>query len=376
MANESIGFCLALGWRVYLIIMTKKIGIILVNYKDYAQRFLVPCRDSLRSQSCPADSFQVYIVDNASSVESYEYLAKTYPEARILKRSDGNYCAANNLGFQEAIKDGCQYLVTVNMDTEMSPNWLIELVRALDSDEKIGIAQSKILLFPKTEEEKLSPRINTTGNILHFLGFGTTSEYNKPDHLIVDYPEIHGYASGCSFIARQEVYEAIGGWNEEYYMYHDDIEFSLKTRLAGYRIVLAPLSIIFHKYEFSRSVRMLYYMERNRYLLVFSFYPVSVIFLLIPALVVMSLGLFGFSLLKGWFFAWLRSFAYFCRPSSWRLILRVRRDINHLRRQNFRVIMDGMVGKLEFAELENHVLRYIANPILSLYWKLIKKLSF
>ncbi len=374
MAGENFSLCLALGGRIYLIIMTKKVGIILVNYKEYAERFLAPCRDSLRSQSYPADSFQVYIIDNASSVDSYDYLTKSYPEAKILKRSDGNYCAANNFGFQEAIKDGCEYLVAANMDTEMFPAWLEELVRALD-DEKVGVAQSKILLFPKNEAERMTPLINTVGNSLYFLGFGTTSSYNLPDYEIKGYPKISGYASGCSFITRREVYEAIGGWNEEYYMYHDDIEFSLKTRLAGYEVVLAPLSVLFHKYEFSRSVRMLYYMERNRYLIAFTFYPIKVLILLIPAFVAMSFGLFGFALAKGWLSAWCRSAAYFWRPSSWRLIIKARRDINHLRRQPFRIIMDDMAGKLEFAEVENPILRYIANPLLGFYWQLIKKLS-
>ncbi len=375
MASADINLCLALARSIYLVIdMAKKVGIILVNYKDYAERFLAPCRDSLRLQTYPPDLTQVYIVDNASSEQSYNYLASTYPEAKILKRDDGNYCAANNLGFQTAIKDGCEYLVTVNMDTEMSPAWLEELARVLD-DEDVGIAQSKILLFSKNDSEKHEDKINTLGNSLHFLGFGTTSAYNTPDHDIKGYPEINGYASGCSFITRREVYQAIGGWNEEYYMYHDDIEFSLKARLAGYKIVLAPLSVIFHKYEFSRSVRMLYYMERNRYLLAFSFYPVSVIFLLLPAFIVMSLGLLGFSLIKGWFSAWCRSVFYFCRPSSWRLIVKTRRDIKNLRRQSFRIIMDDMAGKLEFSEIDNPLLRYVANPILSFYWRLIKKVT-
>lgn len=375
MAGAGFKLRLAVSGRVYLIgCMMKKVGIILVNYKDYAECFLAPCRDSLRRQSYPIDYFQVYIVDNASSVASYNYLKQSYPEAKILPRSDGNYCAANNLGFQEAIKDGCEYLVAANMDTEMFPRWLEELVRALD-DERVGLAQSKILLFPRNEAEQKAPLINTIGNSLYFLGFGTTSAYNVPDYEISGYPDIKGYASGCSFITRREVYEAIGGWNEEYYMYHDDIEFSLKTKLAGYKVVLAPLSVLFHKYEFSRSVRMLYYMERNRHFLILSFYPVSTLILLIPALFFMSVGLLFFALLKGWFSSWGRSMAYFLRPQSWRLIIKARHDIARLRRQPFRIIMNDMAGKLEFAEVENPVLHYIANPILGFYWQLVKKIS-
>ena len=82
----------------------KKVGIVLVNYKEYANKYLSACRDSLRIQTY--SNFIVYIVDNASSAESLSYLKNLYPEAVILPREDGNYCAANNLGMKQAINDG------------------------------------------------------------------------------------------------------------------------------------------------------------------------------------------------------------------------------------------------------------------------------
>ena len=235
----------------------KKVGIVLVNYKEYANKYLSACRDSLRTQTYT--DFIVYIVDNASSEESLKYLKENYGEAIVLTRADGNYCAANNLGMKQAITDGCDYLVAANMDTEFEPDWLKELVFALDNNLSAGIAQSLILLNPKTPEERLDPLINTTGNLLHFLFFGFTNNYNIKRSAVnlTGYPEIIGYASGCSFIIRQEVFERIGGYDESYYMYHDDLDVSLKTRLAGHKIILAPKSVMWHKYEFERSIGML-----------------------------------------------------------------------------------------------------------------------
>ncbi len=102
--------------------MSKLVGIVLVNYQDYAERFLTACRDSLRAQDYPASNLKIYLVDNASSLKSRAYLRACYPEAKILERGDGNYCAANNLGFFEAIKDGCEYLVALNMRSHQG--WL------------------------------------------------------------------------------------------------------------------------------------------------------------------------------------------------------------------------------------------------------------
>jgi GT2 family glycosyltransferase len=352
--------------------MNKKIGIILINYKDYAERFLTPCRDSLRSQNYPKEFINIYIIDNASTPETVKYLHDNYPEAKILPRRDGNYSAANNLGFKEAESDKCDYFVTVNMDTEMDKNWLSELVLALENNPAAGIAQSKILLFPKTEEEKTHPKINSLGNVIHFLGFGFTSAHGELDREIAGYPEIKGYASGCSFIVRSEVINKIGGYNEEYYMYHDDLEISLKAKLAGYKIILAPRSIIFHKYEFSRSTKMIYYMERNRYLTLLTFYPAYLLILIgIPG-VIMDIGMIGYSFVSGWFKEEARIYKYFFNFKNYDKIFAARERIKRFKTKSFSELAKNFSGKIEFQEIANPILKYLVNPLFNLYWQIIK----
>lgn len=351
-----------------------KIGIILINYKDYANRFLVECRDSLRSLDYPKECHTIYIVDNASSQQTRDYLAQIYPEAIVIPRSDGNYSAANNAGIAQAKQDGCSYFVIVNMDTKVDKNWLSELVKAIESDKSIGIAQSKILLYPKTDAEKANPKINSLGNSIHYLGFGFTNGYNQIDREIDGLPEINGYASGCSFIIKKEALDKIGGYDEEYYMYHDDIEMSWKTRLAGYKIVLAPKSIIYHKYEFSRSILMVYYMERNRYLVMFHYYNLFTIILLLPAMVFMEFGMIFYSLFGGWFKLKFRVINYFLKFSTWQKILIKRKQIKILRIKPDKEIVINFAGKILFQEIDNPILKYIANPILNFYWQIIKKI--
>lgn len=348
----------------------KKVGIVLVNYKDYAKRFLSACAKSLARQDYGRENYQIYIVDNASSQESRDDIKNIYPEAIILERKNGNYSAANNLGFKQAILDRCQYLVTLNMDVELETDWLSHLVKVLESDKEVGIVQSKILLY---SEDKMK-KINTLGNKLHFLGFGYTSAYGEEDREIAGSPEIKGYASGCCFITSREVYEELGGWDNLYYMYHDDIEFSLKARLLGYKLVLAPQSIVYHKYEFSRSVRMLYYMERNRYILMFSFYPILLIILLIPALIILDLFMAVYALVKGWFKTWLFSRLYFLNPFNWYRIYRVRRKVRKVKKKSFSEIIPSLEGGLDFLEIDNPILKYIANPLMIMYWSIVKRL--
>jgi len=352
----------------------KKVGIVLVNYKEYANKYLSACRDTLRKQTYT--NYVVYIVDNASSSESLEYLTSAYSEAIILPRTDGNYCAANNLGMKQAIIDGCDYLIAANMDTEFEPDWLKELVLALDNNQSAGLAQSLILLYPKDEAERLDPKINTSGNLLHFLFFGFTSNYNlkKSNLNLENYSEIKGYASGCSFIIRREVFEEISGYNEDYYMYHDDLDISLKARLAGYKIILATNSILWHKYEFERSVRMLYYMERNRAISFLAFYPLGILIILAPVFLAMSLGMLFFAILGSWFTTKLKVTAYFFKPSSWRLIAKIRQHYKELKKESLSKITNTFVGKIEFQEIDNPILKYLVNPVFSAYWNLVKKI--
>ncbi|MCK5459691.1 glycosyltransferase family 2 protein [Candidatus Parcubacteria bacterium] len=352
----------------------KKTAVIIVNYKNYAEKFLRECRDSLRAQNYPKELYQIYIIDNASSEKSRNYLKKNYPEAIIIPREDGNYSAANNAGIKKALEGGCEYFVIANMDAKFDKNWLVELVKAVRSDEKIGIAQSKILLYPKTEEEWKKPKINSLGNIIHFLGFGFTKGYNESDYEIKGLPEIKGYASGCSFIVKKEVIDKINGYNEEYYMYHDDMEISWKAKLAGYRIVLAPKSIMRHKYDFARSISMLYYMERNRYIAIFTFYSLPNLLLIFPAAVFMDFGILLYSIANGWFLTKLKVYGYFLKPNSWLKIFKQRQKIKSFREIKDSDIARNFLGEVLFQEIENPVLKYIANPIFNFYWNIVKKI--
>ncbi|MBI5076840.1 glycosyltransferase family 2 protein [Candidatus Falkowbacteria bacterium] len=351
----------------------KKVAIIIVNYKDYAKKFLVECRDSLRNQSYLKENFCVYIVDNDSSAETRFFITETYPEAKIVVRQDGNYSAANNAGIKKAIDDGCSLFVIANMDTRFDKDWLSELVKASKADD-IGIVQSKILLYPKTDEEKRHPLINTIGNKMHFLGFGFTDGYRQKDHEMNEsIIEIKGYASGCSLLVKKEVLDKIGIYDEEYYMYHDDIELCWRTKLAGYTIVLAPKSVVYHRYEFSRSVRMLYFMERNRFLAIFSYYKLATIMLILPALIIFEFGMLFFSIIHANLFLRLKIYYYFLKPATWRNILRVRKEVAKVRVTSDRDIIKNFAGKIEFCEIENWILKNLANPVFNFYWFIARK---
>lgn len=344
----------------------KKIGIILINYKDYAQRFLADARDSLRTQTYPHDRYTVYIIDNVSTPHTLAQLHNIYPEATIIPTQGNGWGHANNIGMKAAWQDACDAAVLANMDTVFESRWLEELVSGAYSEESIGIAQSKILLWD-------SKKINSIGNKFHFLGFSYCDGYNQDDHVLDDHVKDIDTASGAAMLIKKDVALHIGGCDETYFMYHDDLELSLKAKLAGYRIVLIPRSIMYHKYEFSRSINQVYYMERNRYLTIFIFFKWPTLILIAPALAIMDTGLWLYAFKGKWLDAKWRANAYFFKPSTWRHIIKRRAEIKKLRTISDRQLLRNASGKVIFQEIDNPLLRYIGNPLMNAYWHIAKR---
>ena len=369
----------------------KKIGIIMVNYKDYCDRFLVDARDSLRQLDYPKNLYTVYIIDNVSTTLTLNRLHEMYPEAVIIPTSGNGWGHANNLGMKAAWQDGCDAAALVNMDTVFDGAWLTELVAAAYADESIGITQAKIMLWDEHSEKR---NINSIGNKFHFLGFSFCDGYNEEDAVIPKSSGIHQEgnhtrsfdklrmtavtdiysASGASMLIKKEVAQKIGECDEEYFMYHDDLELSLKARIAGYRIVLAPQSIMYHKYEFGRSIRQVYYMERNRYLTLFTFLKWKTIILITPAIIIMDIGMWLYAVTGKWADTKWRVKKYFLKKSTWNHIFKQRKKIHALRTISDRQLLQGVTGKVEFQEIDNMLLKYIGNPILNAYWILAKNM--
>jgi len=353
----------------------KQVAVILVNYKDYAERFLADCKDGLRKQKF-SGKVKIYCIDNSSSSESLDYLKTNFPEAVIIPREDGNYCAALNAGIKAGMADGCEYFVSLNLDVSLDERWLQELVSTAENFPECGIVQSKILLFPRNEAEKLDPKINTLGNVFHYLGFGFTSFYNQPSSRFTETEsvQIKGYASGCSILIKKEVFEKIGLFNEEFYMYHDDLEFCWRAKLAGFTILLAPQSLVYHKYEFSRSTKMVYFMERNRYLTLFEYYDWKTIAVFLPMLAIMEFGQLFFALKNNWLDKRFEMYRYFLTGSTWTLIQKARIHLSKIRKIKDCDIIKDFESQIKFQEVANPLLDKVANPIMAVYFHLAKKI--
>ncbi|MBI5071352.1 glycosyltransferase family 2 protein [Candidatus Falkowbacteria bacterium] len=349
-----------------------KVAVILINYKDYAKKYLPECLASLRNQSYPKDSFKVFIVDNATTPETAAYLRATAPEAEIiLEEKNSGFAEGSNLAMRRALDANYDYIVLFNMDTIADPEWLRELVAAAEADRSVGAIQSLIRLHPETE------KINSLGNQMHFLGFGFCEGYGeKISNLKPPISRQFFYASGASALYPVKVLREIGLFDSEFFMYHEDTDLSWRVRQAGYKIVLAEKSVMYHKYQFSRSILQFYYMERNRMIMMFENYRLGTLILIFLPFLFMELGMLAYAALRGMFWTKIKAYGYFFHFKNWRRMIKNKKAKAKLRKIKDRELARLIVGKLEFQEIANPILKYIVNPVFNLYWRVVRNLIF
>ncbi len=345
--------------------MSKKVLIVIVNYNS--SEYIGDCLSSLAKITYSADFFEILIIDNASTDGSVEYIKKNWTEIKLIENKKNlGFARGNNIGFDYAIKNGFDYVYLLNQDTVVSPNFLEEVVKIAEGNSKIGAVQSKLLLY----HEK--GKINSIGNEIHYLGFAFAGGYLQPDQEI-SVREIT-YPSGASVLFKVSVLKTIGLFNPEFFMYHEDVDLGWRIWLGGYKVILAPKSVVYHKYQFSRSIKKYYYMERNRRLVLLQNYKLLTLLVISPACLLMDISMFIYSFFAGWWWQYLRVYIYFLKPGSWYKIFKARRVVQKNRQVGDKALVKRFMGKIEFQELENPILRYIANPVLSLYWQLVKNL--
>jgi len=246
------------------------VSIIIVNFNG--KEFLRRCLTSLLTTNYP--NFEIIIVDNAStdgSVELIEKLFGSYSHIRVIKNSE-------NLGHAEGCNLGAKvakgnYLVFLDSDTEIKvggcinknnerlyvpQNWLSELVKVMEGDKSIGIAQAKMVLA------KDSRLLDYTCLAIDALGTWHATYGLREDVLKHNF-EILAASSGCC-IVRRRVFEEVGGFDSDYFIYDDDTDFSLRTRLLGYKVVLVPSAVIVHRGSVLRGInpRTVYHSAKNR----------------------------------------------------------------------------------------------------------------
>lgn len=264
-----------------------KISVVVVNFNG--KRFLDDCLVSLAAQTYR--DYEVIVVDNASQDGSVEHIRSRFPWARIVaNKVNLGSTGGNNSGI---IAASGEFIVTLNNDTRVEKDFL-ELLIGPMSDVGIGICGSK-MVYP-------DGRINSTGLCLSRSGAswdrGASEEdrgqYNRQE-------EIFGACAGAALF-RSKMLDEIGLFDEDFFIFMEDIDLTLRARYAGWRCVYVPGAIAHHLHGATAGVGSdlaIYYGNRNIMWLPAKNYPLPFLIASLPWILGRNLMVLPYYTLKG-----------------------------------------------------------------------------
>ena len=303
---------------------------------------------------------EVVVVDNGGGGPEIDAAAARDRVTLVSPGTNLGFAAGCNEGARRATGDA---LVFLNPDTVVAPGALTELVRPLE-DPAIGIVSARLRLLDQPE------LLNSAGNEVHVTGIAWAGLYGEPADRVAELRDV-AFPTGAAMAIRRELFEELGGFTEELFMYQEDLELGWRVRLRGLRVVVNPAADVYHEYEFGRHATKHYLLERNRLVFVLSSYSPRLLLLLAPVLASTELAMLVLAVKEGWARDKLAGWGWLLRHAGW--LRRHRRETQRLRRVRDRelagylspVIAPGMIAVPS-------PVRAI-NPLVARYWKLVKK---
>ncbi|MGA2191993.1 MAG: glycosyltransferase family 2 protein [Nitrospirota bacterium] len=339
-----------------------KVAVIVVTFNSSA--YIRDCLESLNRQSYK--DIEIIVVDNCS-LDTTRDIVHPFNIHLIANAGNKGFAAANNQGSAYALDTlKAEYILLLNPDTVAHEGLIERLVESLESDEKAAIAQGRVFLM------RAKDLLNADGILNHFLYFGYCSGYGLPAGAVEEDKEIT-VASGSCLMLKGNLLERLGNlFTEEFFIYHEDTDLCLRARLIGQRCILSGKAVVWHDYRFSSSKGKFFHMEKNRLFLLLQNYRATTLLLLLPAIIFTEAQVSLYSLLGGWFGYKLKSYLWLVLNIG--LILKKRRSVQATRTVGDLAMLRLFVPDINFEDVQNVGLRYVTNPVLRVYYRVLLRL--
>ncbi|HVH66132.1 MAG TPA: glycosyltransferase family 2 protein [Candidatus Acidoferrum sp.] len=212
------------------------VAVVVLNWNG--RHHLEACLASLQAQTY-AGPRQVVVMDNGSTDGSADFVRSRFPDVRLIRSEENlGFAGGNNYAVARLDHDVIAFL---NNDTRADPRWLEELLVVLTGAPDVAAAAGKILSWDGKRIDFVAGGATLTGFGLQ-LGWGEmASEYDSERDILVP--------CGGSMVIWREVFDKVGRFDDDYFLFYEDVDLGWRLWLAGYRVRSAPKSVVYHKHH-------------------------------------------------------------------------------------------------------------------------------
>ena len=256
-----------------------KVSIILLNHNNL--RDTKECLESLKDIDYP--NFEVILVDNNSQEEFFDEIKNNFSNVRIFRlKENRGFAAGNNFGIKVALEGKADYVLLLNNDTLVAPDFLSRLVETFERPpSRMRDLQGREYSHIQSKQiGVIGPKIYFASNPqkIWFIGGQIKRAFSRGIHIRYDsydkgntsqLPFIVDYISGCCMLVSSRVIKEVGLMREDFFLYYEDVDWCFRMRQKSFLVVSEPRSVIWHKV--SRTTKegspfFTYYLVRNGFL--------------------------------------------------------------------------------------------------------------
>lgn len=238
------------------------VSVVLVNFRGADDT--IACLRAFDGVDWPADRLELVVVDNDSGDGSEERIRAAVPHA-VVHQSGGNLGFAGGCNLGVSLATG-EFVGFINNDARPDPRWVRAAVEAFQADPKVGAVASKVLDWDGT-------KVDYVDASLTWYGMGYKREAELPDSPLYDRPRNVMFGTGAAMFVPRDLYQQVGGFDERFFMFYEDVDLGWRLNLLGYHVRYVPTSLAFHRHHVTMkkfgSYRELYLLERNALMCVF-----------------------------------------------------------------------------------------------------------
>jgi GT2 family glycosyltransferase/glycosyltransferase involved in cell wall biosynthesis len=241
-------------------VLTKRrsgvVSVILVNFRGADDT--ITCVRGLLGLNWPRERLEIIVVENGSGDDSFVRLKELGDEIVLVRSKDNlGFTGGCNLGFEHATGE---FIAFLNNDARPHPDWIAEGIASFGGGLDVGAVASKVLDWE-------GERVDYLDSAITWYGMGYKPHAGEQDNGAWDEEKDVLFGTGAAMFMRSHVFEKLGGFDDNYFMFYDDVDLGWRMNLLGYRFRFQPKSVAYHKHHASMAefgnFREEYLLERN-----------------------------------------------------------------------------------------------------------------